>query len=607
MNSIGTAGSWTTLKNVLAEELVKVLVNDFCMERMSPVQATAIPAFLNGKDVVVEAVTGSGKTLAFVVPLLQMLISSREQLEKHHVGAIILCPTRELGQQIFAVLQKLITKLRVYALDGALSKKLPTHGLFIGGKNSLAVDLKKFEQFGAQVIVGTPGRIVEMLKHRSLVRTVNLHAVVFDEADRLLDMGFTDTLKDFLALVPKQRRTGLFSATMVDGFDDLIRAGLRNPVRIVVKVVSNSSGENGAAESESEAVMSEQRIPSTLSVYYVISKVEDKLALLQSLMKSNSFAAKKGIMYLATCAAVDYLYSILIRLSTPLLPFKLFSLHGRMDAKKRELVFKKFVDCVKPSILLTTDLASRGLDIPNIGFVIQFDPPQDPKTFAHRCGRTARAGNVGSAVVFLSPAEDTFIEFMKLRRVPMRPLQAHYDLAQDSESVTTDSGEPVVVNAEIQSASRCLFAEFRKLSSTDLALFQQSLKAYVSFLRYYQEHQLSYIFPFKKLDFIGLAKLYGLLTLPKCPELVELKRKIDKADWKNWDGDIREIKYMDQSREAARQKRQLEVADSTRVKKRVGKGTEQWSLKKQAKERRKERRQKKERKREAKAKANAGV
>ena len=208
-----------------------------------------------------------------------------------------------------------------------------------------------------------------------------------DEADRLLDLGFTDTLQKILSRLPKQRRTGLFSASMSEAVDQLVRVGLRNPVRIAVKVKSVSGAQD-------------KKTPASLQTCYHVARPAQKWPAIRKLLEGLQPSPQKSLIYVSTCAAVDYWQHIL----PVLLPdgISVFPLHGKHPPNVRTKNFARFVSAVTPSILLTTDVAARGLDIPSVDLVIQMDPPSDPKTFIHRCGRAGRAGRKGLAVVFLS-------------------------------------------------------------------------------------------------------------------------------------------------------------------------------------------------------------
>ncbi|XP_018011873.1 ATP-dependent RNA helicase DDX55-like [Hyalella azteca] len=207
-------------------------VKEFGFAKMTPVQAACIPRMLSYQDVAAEAVTGSGKTLAFLVPTLQMILRREDPIKKYEVYAMILSPSRELASQIHEVLQVLLKH----------SKKVSSL-LLVGGGN-VSEDVAKFESNGGHIIVGTPGRIEDIFNRCESGGTSlrlackALEVLILDEADLLLEMGFTETINTILAYLPKQRRTGLFSATQTSDVVNLIRAGLRNPVQIRVRQTS---------------------------------------------------------------------------------------------------------------------------------------------------------------------------------------------------------------------------------------------------------------------------------------------------------------------------------------------------------------------------------
>ncbi|KAJ3065145.1 ATP-dependent RNA helicase ddx55, partial [Podochytrium sp. JEL0797] len=432
-DNIASAGSWDQIK---LSPKMRDAVSLVGFSDMTPVQANAIPLFLAYKDVVVEAATGSGKTLAFVIPILEMLLRREEPWLKTEIGAIIISPTRELAKQIHEVVTTFLNFLNPSPEDDSTptsSEPITTqynhclsHQLFIGG-TSVNQDIASFKSKGGNILIGTPGRLEDLLTTRSaLFNTKNLQVLVMDEADRLLE--FQHSVTAILLRLPKQRRTGLFSATMSEALDGIVKAGLRNPVKVAVKVETVNP---------SNALNEHQLTPSTLSIGYTLMEPHQKLEQLFAHVKAHPSA--KTIVYFATCAIVDYIYTAVTfdmaeetdggtssrkkkakpskkwaGFSHLLDGVQVFSLHGKMNPKRREAVYEKFIACTEPCLLLTTDVSSRGLDIPDVDWVIQFDPPQDPKSFSHRCGRTARAGRVGSAVVYLTPAEETYVGGKKL-------------------------------------------------------------------------------------------------------------------------------------------------------------------------------------------------
>nr|CAG8482517.1 3050_t:CDS:10 [Entrophospora candida] len=507
MGTVVNAGSWTSL-----EPKLKTLATIGFLE-MTPVQASTIPLFMKSKDVVVElpgVSKGSGKTLAFVIPIIEKLVNRKHRLRKNEIGALVITPTRELAQQISSVFSIFLNSSSSLSLDN----QLPKHLLAIGGSTTnISEDIEKFKEIGPDILIGTPGRLHDLIVGRntgsrnnntsnsiSIVNTKELEILVLDEADRLLDMGFSENINTIMLHLPRQRRTGLFSATMTDGLSEIVRAGLRNPVRVVVKV-------------EDVVTKNEQRTPATLQIGYILCEPHQKLSQLIRLMKSEK-VAKKYIIYFSTCACVDYFYKIFVKLPQ-FSGVSIHSLHGKMDTKRRTATYKSFVNLPTTStaILLCTDVAARGLDVPDVDYVIQVDPPQDPKVFSHRCGRTARAGKEGKAMVFLGIGrEEVYIGGSCNSTV------FHSYILSNGKNLTTVERE----NDE-------LLEQIRKIVLTDRDLHDKVISRYLCLLSSYSKHEASYIFRLKDLDLGKVAKGFGLLKLPRMPELANAKIGFDEV------------------------------------------------------------------------------
>ncbi|KAI8082566.1 P-loop containing nucleoside triphosphate hydrolase protein [Gilbertella persicaria] len=580
MSAVPThAGSWRSLETPLSDAILATL-DTMGFETMTPVQSGAIPLFMKNKDVVVEAVTGSGKTLSFVIPILEKLLRREDPLKHQEIGAVVITPTRELAQQIHTVFQ-------LFAQDHERQDQIRL-GLFIGGTTSLAEDMASFKKNHPRILIGTPGRLEELLtKSNQLVNTKELEVLVMDEADRLLDMGFSKQLSTIIAQLPKQRRTGLFSATMTDAISELVRAGLRNPVRIVVKVEDLNNKGNV------------QRTPSTLDIDYLVCDADQKLLQMTRILAfelANDEGARKFIVYFATCAMVDYFYKILSRLEQ-LKPFSFHSLHGQMDTKRRSATYTAFTELspAVPAVLLCTDVASRGLDISDLDYVIQLDSPQDPKAFSHRCGRAGRAGRKGRATVILMRGrEEVYVDFLKLRKIPLqrRPYilpdltTVDNSLANDEKATSVqieDDGLPVFIQ------------QIRSIVKTDRDLHDRAMKAFVSWARAYSKHEASYIFRIKDLDLGRLAMGYGLLKLPKMPELKTQQDIAFTEEEMDWD----HFKYTDKMREAKRLRELKEYQEKSKQQTKPVKKTKMaWSDKIEAKERKQVRKEKKQAKKE---------
>jgi ATP-dependent RNA helicase DDX55/SPB4 len=533
----GTCRAWEALTPPLSEWILDA-TSSMGFSKMTPVQASTIPLFMTHKDVVVEAVTGSGKTLAFLIPVIEKLLRLDEPIKKHHIGAIIVSPTRELASQIYNVLVSLLKfhgpssgygnaeqDVDVGENDSGRNHDTPytlkiVSQLLLGGSTTPAQDLSRFLKNSPNLLISTPGRLLEILSSPHVhCPQSSFEILVLDEADRLLDLGFKDDLQKIVARLPKQRRTGLFSASVSEAVDQLIRVGLRNPVRIAVKV----KGASGALD---------KRTPASLQMKYAITKPSEKMVALKHLLHRVNPTPLKTIVYLSTCAAVDYFQHLL---PSTVLPqgVTLVPLHGKHPSNVRQKNFIRFTNSASPTVLLTTDVAARGLDIPQVDLVVQVDPPSDPKVFLHRCGRAGRAGRKGLSVIFLQPGrEEDYIPFLEVRKTPIEKhlnpeISVH---PEDAESVSSS---------------------MRALVLKDRSLHDKAQKAFVSWVRSYSKHQASSIFRIADLDWADLAKGWGLLKLPKMPELKGWDRKNYQAEEIAWENYAYKDKQREQHRKEA--------------------------------------------------------
>jgi ATP-dependent RNA helicase DDX55/SPB4 len=512
-----------------------------------------------------------------LIPVVEKLLRLEEPIKKHHVGAIIVSPTRELAVQIHTVLLSLLAfhapsaELLKPSEEGEQKRSPLTPSvlpqLLLGGTTTPAQDLSRFLKHSPNLLISTPGRLLELLSSPHVhCPQSSFEVLVLDEADRLLDLGFKDDLQKILGRLPKQRRTGLFSASVSEAVGEIIRVGLRNPVKIAVKVKS-ASGDD-------------KRTPASLQMSYLLTPPSHKFPALLSILSQLDPTPQKSIIYLSTCAAVDYFQHIL----TALLPsqFSLIPLHGKQPPNVRQKNFSKYITSVTPIILLTTDVAARGLDIPQVDLVIQIDPPSDPKVFLHRCGRAGRAGRRGLSIIFLQPGrEEDYIPFLEVRKTP----------------ITIFKKPEIKITSE---DAKFITARIRKEVLADRALYDKGQRAFVSWVKAYSKHQASSIFRIADLDWTELGNAWGLVKLPKMPEL------------KKWEGDknlglkinMAEYEYKDKIREKARRVAMEEektkapfVPTEEMIKKR--KEREAWSHKHDAQDLKEMRREKKKRKREA--------
>nr|XP_003701478.1 PREDICTED: ATP-dependent RNA helicase DDX55 isoform X1 [Megachile rotundata]XP_012136629.1 PREDICTED: ATP-dependent RNA helicase DDX55 isoform X1 [Megachile rotundata] len=540
--------NWNELKVPLSKPVLKT-IKELKFSHMTPVQAASIPLLLEGKDVAAEAVTGSGKTIAFLVPLLEILQKREEKWKPMEIGAIIISPTRELAVQINEVLQQFLNNIPNL-------KEV----LLVGG-TTITEDIDNFKA-GANIIVATPGRLEDILSNCKSINLAacvkSLEILILDEADRLLDLGFSATIDTILSYLPRLRRTGLFSATQTKELQHLIRAGLRNPALITVKEKANVS------------------TPSNLKNNYTIVNAEYKLSMMIDFIQ-NQGTNLKYMIFLSTCACVDYFNSVI----QAMLPsIKVLAIHGKMK-NKRYKVFNEF-RLVKNGILICTDVMARGIDISEVDWVLQYDPPCSASSFVHRCGRTARIGNEGNALLFLLETEDAYVDFIKRnQKVNLQKINL----------------EPSVTSYE-----KCLKC-MRDLQKEDRLFFDKANKAFVSYVQAYNKHECNLILRLKDIDLGKLAMGFGLLRMPRMPELKGKSISSFEED----DIDINSIAYSDKQKEKSRLEK-LKIFQDNGIwpvtYKRKRKQTESWS---QVKKRKLEKQENRKKRKEKKMKQNESV
>ena len=328
----------------------------------TPIQYQAIPHILNGRDVMGLAQTGTGKTAAFGLPIAHRLMENREKPHPKSARALILAPTRELAKQIQEAI-KLFVK-------GSPMKV----GMVVGG---LSINPQIFKmQKGMDILVATPGRLIDLLERKAITLEFTNY-LVLDEADQMLDLGFIHALRRISKLLPEQKQTMLFSATMPKLMSEVADTYLNRPIRIEV----NPPGKVA------------DKI--TQSIYFVTQG--DKPALLKNLLSKHE--AKRSLVFLRTKHGAEKLMKSLVNQG-----FKANSIHGNKSQGQRDRALQAFKDG-SLKVLVATDVAARGIDIPEVEFVYNFDLPNVPENYVHRIGRTARAGASGIAIAFCAMPE----------------------------------------------------------------------------------------------------------------------------------------------------------------------------------------------------------
>ncbi|KAJ1020510.1 hypothetical protein NDA13_005826 [Ustilago tritici] len=433
-------------------EPTRKAIESMGFKTMTEVQARCIPPLMAGKDVLGAAQTGSGKTLSFLIPAIEMLHRLKFK-PRNGTGAIIISPTRELALQIFGVAKEL------------MAHHHQTFGIIMGGANRRA-EADKLQK-GVNLIVATPGRLLDHLQNTKGFVFSNLKALCIDEADRILEIGFEDEMRQIVKILPNDNRQSmLFSATQTTKVQDLARISLR-PGPLYINVHADLAAST----------------VSRLEQGYVVCESDRRFLLLFTFLKKN--AGKKIIVFMSSCNSVKYHSDLLNFIDVPVL-----DLHGKQKQQKRTNTFFEY--CNAPSgTLLCTDVAARGLDIPSVDWIIQFDPPDDPRDYIHRVGRTARAGNAGKSLLFLLPTELGFLRFLKVAKVPLN----EYTFPADK-----------VANVQ---------GQLEKLISKNYYLHQSARDGYRSYLQAYGSYSLKRIFDIHKLDLTKVAKAYGFAVPPK--------------------------------------------------------------------------------------------
>jgi len=360
----------------ISEPLLRAIA-DMGFEEATPIQQKAIPPALAGKDIIGQAQTGTGKTAAFGIPAIE-----HTSPDEPYVQVIVLTPTRELAIQVAEELN------RIGQFKGIRS--LPIYG---GQDINRQIRALKNRP---QIIVGTPGRLMDHMRRRT-IRLDQVRLAVLDEADEMLSMGFVEDIENILTAVPTERQTMLFSATMPKPILDLANRFLKEPEFIGIK-------------------SKEMTVPQ-IEQYYIEVQEKQKFDVLCRLLDIDS--PESAIVFGRTKRRVDELYEALTKRG-----YSAEGIHGDMTQARRDLVMKHFKEGLT-EILVATDVAARGLDISGVTHVYNFDIPQDPESYVHRIGRTGRAGKAGMAVTLVTPREMghlRLIEQVAKRKITRKPL-----------------------------------------------------------------------------------------------------------------------------------------------------------------------------------------
>jgi hypothetical protein len=388
----------------LSKEILKAIL-EMGFEEPSPIQKQAIPTMLNGEDVVGQAQTGTGKTAAFGIPIVERVNRNLKEVQ-----CMVLCPTRELSIQVAGE----ISNLSKY-------KKISVVPIYGGQPIERQI---RFLKNGVQVVVGTPGRVIDHIKRKTL-KTENIKTFVLDEADEMFDMGFREDIEKVISFLPYERQTTFFSATMNPEMMDFAARYQKEPRFIKV-------------------VPKELTVPKVTQYYFAL-KNNMKLEILSRILDVQN--PKLTVVFCNTKKMVDELTAGLQSRG-----YFADSLHGDLKQIQRDGVMNKFRNSTI-DILVATDVAARGIDVDDVDLVINYDMPQDVEYYVHRIGRTARAGREGTAISFVSPREmNTLSEIQKYTKtkIEKRDMPTLKDLIKRHEERFVEEIKEKIENDDLK-------------------------------------------------------------------------------------------------------------------------------------------------------------
>jgi len=368
-------------------------VSEMGFEEATPIQAKAIPVALQGRDMIGQAQTGTGKTAAFGIPLINKISASEDR-----ILALIMAPTRELAIQVAEEIEK-------------LGRFKGLRSLAIYGGQDIGRQIRSLKR-RPQIIIGTPGRLLDHI-NRKTIRLDDVRTVVLDEADEMLDMGFMEDIQSILKLVPEERQTLLFSATMPVNIQKLAQQFLRNPEHI--------------------SVIPKQVSAPLIQQFYI--EVQERMKFDGLCRLLDMEPPELAIVFGRTKRRVAELSEALAKRG-----YASDGLHGDLSQNQRDAVMRKFRDG-SIDVLVATDVAARGLDVSGVTHVINFDLPQDPESYVHRIGRTGRAGKEGTSWTFVTPRETDhlhFIEKITRHRISKKPLPTLSEAMEGKQKVVAE-------------------------------------------------------------------------------------------------------------------------------------------------------------------------
>ncbi|KAL5799814.1 hypothetical protein ACOSQ3_032907 [Xanthoceras sorbifolium] len=529
-------------------------------EAPTHVQAQAIPVILSGKHVLVSAATGTGKTVTYLAPIIHHLQDYTPRIDRSQgTFALVLVPTRELCLQVYEILQKLLHRFH-WIVPG-----------YVMGGESRSKEKARLRK-GISILVATPGRLLDHLKNTSSFLHTNLRWIIFDEADRILELGFGKEIEEILDFLGSRksesgskgnevsnfkRQNLLLSATLNEKVNHLAKMSLENPVMIGLDdkgqpdALLDRKGSDMNEELEQPIKMMnssspDYRLPAQLVQRYVKVPCGSRLSVLLSILKHlfEREASQKVVVFFSTCDAVDFHYSLLsefqwspysqpdAELKQLFLRCKTLRLHGNMKQEDRRTTFGAF-KTEKLALLLSTDIAARGLDFPKVKCIIQYDCPGEATEYVHRVGRTARLGQRGDSLLFLQPIEVDYLKDLEKHGVSL----TEYPLLKVLDSFPLYGQVPRGKKFVFTDTHPWVLSLQKALESFILAepkMKQLAKDAFCSWVRAYTAHRgdLKGIFMVKKLHLGHVAKSFALKEQPSLVgrsfQMQSKKRKRDQ-------------------------------------------------------------------------------
>ncbi|XP_046842206.1 probable ATP-dependent RNA helicase ddx31 [Xenia sp. Carnegie-2017] len=485
---------------MLAPLMIINLERNLKLTKMTSVQKASIPLLLKGKDVFVRSPTGSGKTLSYIVPVVQSLQAIMPKIKRTDgTYCLILVPTRELATQTLTVLKKVL-KPFIWIVPGSIT----------GGekRKSEKARLRK----GINILVATPGRLADHLKTTSCLKLSQIRWLILDEADRLLDLGFEEDISFILSTVKehtssKRYQKVLLSATLEHhAVHGLVGMNMESPITI------NICNQNGSKHEE------EYDIPMGLEQFCVVVPLKLRLVTLSTFLEQKLKKSKcKIIVFFTTQDSVEFhfvLFANILSTSKDLAGNGTFmKLHGNLPQHERVEVFQSFKDS-EYGVLLCTDVVARGLDMPSVDWIVQYNPPILSADYVHRVGRTARIGNSGHALLFLLPSEVAYLKLLNSQNLRLRELKMD-EIHEGFRSLyPAETGSIQNMITEVQ-------MKFEEFVVDNTSTKQKAVTAFRSFIGAYNTFpsSLKHIFHPRNLHLGHLAKSFALRETPS-----ELKR-----------------------------------------------------------------------------------